>query len=629
MNKVFVLTKVLFKNAFLASNKIKLKNVIITFSIVGILLIASYVVPVVMGIGEFVSWLAPVVDPSILLEMFLPSIVFVLFLMSVIAIISYYYLSTDISLLLPMPFKSKEILLARFILVTLSLYFFEFFFFGPVLIGYGVGSGAGLFYYVYMLIFLLTAPFIPISIMSIIITSLMRFGNLSASKDRFTYIVMFLSLAFGLGFSMIPTTIEFDINPAEFASLINELQKVTNYVVPFLRPAINALKDSSSFVGLLWFILYLAISVGVVCLFLLVSSNVYIKGVMEGGNGKKKAKRHQLDTNKSIKKGSAFKSYVLKEWRLIFRTPVYNTNLVLVELILVVIFAGSFIFGLSAEGGDISKVIAEITSFKLSSQLNYVFFFIMAGILFFNGISLVSSTAISREGKAAYFMKYIPMSPIKQINAKIFIGIIIHLLLPVIALFATLVLGVIDIFQFFYILIPLVLLSVFLNYWGILLDIAKPKLNWDNETVAVKQNFNGVLFMIICYSLAIIFIAFALTLLFIDNIRKAIHGFIIGLIPTLVGSVLLIVSILLILNFVKKIKSLAKWMILLNIFTLLIILGGILTFGGIMEFVHYLYQVNAGIGIWSIVITIALGLATYILVKSISLKGDAIFDNID
>ena len=48
-----------------------------------------------------------------------------------------------------------------------------------------------------------------------------------------------------------------------------------------------------------------------------------------------------------------------------------------------------------------------------------------------------------------------------------------------------------------------------------------------------------------------------------------------------------------------------------------------------MEFVHYLYQVNAGIGIWSIVITIALGLATYILVKSISLKGDAIFDNID
>jgi uncharacterized membrane protein HdeD (DUF308 family) len=70
-------------------------------------------------------------------------------------------------------------------------------------------------------------------------------------------------------------------------------------------------------------------------------------------------------------------------------------------------------------------------------------------------------------------------------------------------------------------------------------------------------------------------------------------------------------------------------MILLNIFTLLIILGGILLFGGIMEFVHYTYQVNAGIGLWSLVITLILGLATYILVKSISLKGDAIFDNID
>ena len=34
-----------------------------------------------------------------------------------------------------------------------------------------------------------------------------------------------------------------------------------------------------------------------------------------------------------------------------------------------------------------------------------------------------------------------------------------------------------------------------MNYIGIMIDIKNPKLNWDNETAAVKQNLNGVFYM--------------------------------------------------------------------------------------------------------------------------------------
>lgn len=630
MNKILSLTKVLFKNAFLNnSEKSKPRNTLIIIIIVGILMIGSYGLPLVMATKELVNWLSPVITPSILLEMFVPSIVMMLFIFSVITIISYYYLSTDITLLLPMPLKPYEILLARFILVTVSLYFFEFLFFGPFMVGYGIGVGANVLYYIYAFIFLLTAPLVPVSIMSIFITSLMRVGNFSANKDRFTYIVLFLSLGLGIGISMLPNIIGFDMDPSNFANIVTEVGKVTNYILPYLRPVITALKDSSNILGVLWFLLYLALSTGVVYLFLLISSKVYIKGVMVGGNEKMNKKHQKIDVDKSIKSGSAFKSYALKDVRLIIRTPVYNTNLVLVEFIMVIIMAASFIFGASADGGDINALIKQVMSFRINSQLSYIIFIFLGGLLFFNGVSLISASSISREGKSAYFMKYIPMSPLKQINAKISFGVIMHLLIPVVILIGALALGVIDFMQFMYFLVPSVLITIFMNYWGILVDLARPKLNWDNETVAVKQNFNGVIYMLICYALGFAFGGIGGALAFIDPIREFAGQVLIASIATFVGLGLSIISTVVLFLYVNKTKSINKWMILLNVFTLFIILGGILIFAGIMEYANFLFHINAGIGLWSLVISIVVAVATYILVKSISLKGDAIFDKIN
>ena len=42
-------------------------------------------------------------------------------------------------------------------------------------------------------------------------------------------------------------------------------------------------------------------------------------------------------------------------------------------------------------------------------------------------------------------------------------------------------------------------------YSGLIIDISKPKLVWDKEAEAVKQNFNAVLGMLACLLLSVIY----------------------------------------------------------------------------------------------------------------------------
>ena len=45
--------------------------------------------------------------------------------------------------------------------------------------------------------------------------------------------------------------------------------------------------------------------------------------------------------------------------------------------------------------------------------------------------------------------------------------------------------------------VPLLIIVVLLNYINILLDLKKPKLNWSEESAAVKQNMNGMMSILI------------------------------------------------------------------------------------------------------------------------------------
>jgi len=131
----------------------------------------------------------------------------------------------------------------------------------------------------------------------------------------------------------------------------------------------------------------------------------------------------------------------------------------------------------------------------ISGMVFVAFFGVMLFVSSSNGIA---ATSISREGENVFFNKYIPVSYNTQIMAKVIAGIIMGVVgMLSISLFAVILLK-----------LPLSLMALmcvtsflailFSNFVGIIIDLYNPKLHWDNEQKAVKQNLNLMLSMVIC-----------------------------------------------------------------------------------------------------------------------------------
>ena len=117
---------------------------------------------------------------------------------------------------------------------------------------------------------------------------------------------------------------------------------------------------------------------------------------------------------------------------------------------------------------------------------------ILGVIQFFTMFIYISITAISRDGENAVFIKYIPVSLYKQYIYKIIPNIIMNIITVIITLGIAgyiLHLPVITLIALF---IIATIMGVFQSLVMIIVDLKRPKLNWDSEYAVVKQNLNLV-----------------------------------------------------------------------------------------------------------------------------------------
>jgi ABC-2 type transport system permease protein len=139
---------------------------------------------------------------------------------------------------------------------------------------------------------------------------------------------------------------------------------------------------------------------------------------------------------------------------------------------------------------------------------------ILALVAFLGGANGIAATAISREGQQLYIKRYIPVSYRKQLAAKLLSGVVIgytSVILVLVVLTAVLkaplyFAGIVLILSF----LPLLLTSM----GGLLFDLINPKLEWDSEQKAVKQNVNvffSILFSVVI-AIAVIAVSFAFDL---------------------------------------------------------------------------------------------------------------------
>lgn len=485
MNKIVSLTKVLIKNSFQKYNENN-KNKNIVGKVILYILLGAYL----MGIFAFLSYglistLKQANQESMFIGIFLLGLALLTIIQSIISATNVFYFSKDIEYILPLPLKPKEILISKLNVILITEYIMEIIFAVTPITIYGIITLQGPMFYIISLLVLILFPIIPILIATFIIMIIMSFSKRFKNKDRFRLIAPLIGiiLAVIMSFSLSGTT-----NYSE-EDLLNSLKQANSMVemvsdnLPIIKPAINAIVNSS-FVE---FLKLLGITLILYIVFILIGNKIYFRGVIGNlSSGTKKGKEVKL---KKIKTNSIGKSYIIKEFKVLLKKPIFFIQCVLPSVLMPIIFLGIFIVTLNTNNSqEALNEFKSVLGIYIETPIGLAI--IISVTEFLTSMLYVAPTVISRDGQNAIFMKYIPISYYKQLIYKgipnIFFGTItstiviafIYILAKPSLLFLLTV--------FIINLILLILQTLLME----LVDLRKPKLEWTTEYAVVKQNLN-------------------------------------------------------------------------------------------------------------------------------------------
>lgn len=504
MSNYLALTKILLKNSlssFSTSKKGKKTNNNIK-NIALMLVVIVSLLPVASAIGAAVWASYPIFkgigQEGLIIGSGLMMISMMILFFGIFYVMNIFYFSRDVDNLLPLPLRPSTIMAAKFTVTMLYEYLTELLLLAPVLIAYGIVSKGGILYYLYALIGFLTLPIVPLVYSGIVNMILMRFTNISRNRDQFRIIGGVLAMFVAIFANMKMQSIFQRFTDAEQIKAFvmqgnNSLLDMVAGIFPANKLLAIGLVNSASTKGFINMLLYLGISILLVVLFLTLGESLYFKGLV--GMSETKSKRKKLTSeqfDKSVVKSSAIKSYAIKELKLLVRTPVYFINCVMMNFIWpVVMLIPMFV---NDQDGMTSL---ELRNVIRGGPEGIVLAVAFAAILFASGANGVTSTSISREGTGIFVSKYLPVSYHDQIIAKVISGVILGLVALLGMLIAAIYLVMPSIPLMICIIITGILGVFFTAFVGIIIDLNFPKLSWDTEQKAVKQNMNVVVQMLV------------------------------------------------------------------------------------------------------------------------------------
>lgn len=417
----------------------------------------------------------------------------VIIVFGIMQIISEFYFSKNVEELLPLPLSAEKIILSKFAAVLFPNYIFTALAFIPVLVIYGIGQGLGLLYGFLSAVVFICLPIIPLALVTAIIMLVMK-GSARGRKDViqmvFSFILVIAIFAFQFGFTAQVSGLE----DVEFQNFINQLllnnETLFNtiaYYMPVTFLVALALNQITvmSFVGTLLLLIFTFLAV---VLLLLTGKKFYLRSLVSGshlGKRKKLSKERQKQLFK--RENPAWLSVFLMDFKIITQTPIFLFNNVSVVIILPLIF----ILTLSVSGIS-SEELTAISSFyqEKPDVVNYILIVFFA---FFATSSATTATTFSREGKASWLTRTIPVSAKDQIIGRILTGFLIQGMGMVLTLLAVIYYLPLNLTTIFISITLGYLIAVPILLFALLMDMNRPLLKWDNPQKAVKNNLNVII----------------------------------------------------------------------------------------------------------------------------------------
>lgn len=478
---------------------------------------------------DMTSFLATINQDQVILALLLQIGVSIIIFSSIFMVPSYLFYAKDIEKLLPLPLTKAQLYCAKLIQIHIYQMGFFILIILPFVVGYtlAVGFSTSL---LLLGFFLWMNAIVTMIATSIVLVLIMSVSPWFKNKDAVTLILSMISLGFALYINYSIGGLDLSDPQAIAYSLIQGQQSLAqgfSSFLPHLSASVAMIVDFNWITFVAYVVLTTVFIIGSIVAFAPILVNI-----MASFSGSSSTKKMTLKSLRSHQIKPAIIALSMKELKLLFRTPVYFFNNILVMLILPIIFGFSFIQG---AGGNMIE-FESLSTFIASQPIMLVV--VSAGLsALFSTINLVTPTSISREGSSKYHMLLYPVEMSTQLYAKFISGILVSLIaiLPLAILFIILNIQYIklDLIWIVGSLISMLIVMIFMNLFGLLVDVYHPKLVWENEQAAVKQNINFLFTFL--GSAAII----ALMVFTLFNLNEIAHWIILG-----IHGALLIASVL-------------------------------------------------------------------------------------
>ncbi|MFQ6794319.1 MAG: hypothetical protein ACLRT4_16295 [Thomasclavelia sp.] len=412
-------------------------------------------------------------------------IVFLVFVGSIFMVWQEIYGAKDNDLLLAMPIKPRNILLSRVLMILILDYLYEALIALPAIIVYFSYQPFDLLKLIIFMIVLITLPMFVLAISCVFAWLLALVLKRINNKTFIT--LLFSLILLGAYFYLVNQLPNYLMNlVANGAALSEAIEKV---LFPIYHLSL-AISDNN----LISLAMYLIIVVVLVVVVIYLLSKNFIN-LTTTKTGSKKGKLKQTD----IKANSLKKSLLLRELRHFTSNAMVMLNAGM-GLLFTVFLAGVLL----VKGNDLMMLFNGIPLSYQTLLNEWLAGGLCLAIATTNSFNFISASLISLEGNNLWILKTLPIKTKDILESKI----LLHLLLCIpagllVSIIAIIIfkLGIGD--SFLVITVPIVF-AIFEAILGLLINLWKPKFDYVNETVVVKQSMAVIISMLAMFALIIV-----------------------------------------------------------------------------------------------------------------------------
>lgn len=494
MDKVIKLTKIFLKNSFSNMDarmgiSTKSKSKIIVYG-----LLFLYFAGLIIFLGyNLLDGLIAIHQETIFVGMILFMIFGLAIIQTIFSSINILYFTKDSEYLLPLPLKPYQIILARTNVMLIAEYVIIFLIGFIPLVMYGILTGAGIVYYLTMILAVILVPILPVLLISMLVMFIMSFAKLTKNRNRFQLFATLLVLAIIIALSISTSGMKQDLTNEEMAQMVvqaNGMIELVKGYVPTVDYLMEALTTNSLFIAIMEVLKTLGLTIIGFIVYILISQKIYFKGLVGNLFGGGASNTNKEINQKEYRNSKLYKSYVGKEFKNMARNPVFLMQCLIPAVLIPIIMVVVVYAGLNSDGMGLEQITQMVQ--QTPTNTFFIACIILGVIQFFTMFIYISITAISREGENAVFMKYIPVSLYKQYMYKIIPNIIMNIVTIIITLGMAEYLLNLPVITLIALFVVATIMGILQSIAMIIVDLKRPKLNWDSEYAVAKQNLNLV-----------------------------------------------------------------------------------------------------------------------------------------